>query len=157
MDIFPGPYSGATGSDFFDLAEHPLHLHNIADFDGTLSHDDEPADKVVDEILGPETDTDSDGASKKGKGLQRDIDDPKGEKQDKQIGKIEKYLLNAGSRRFFEVRIGEETSADDLKDISSKDDADDEYDDGDEEFFDRDRLVVDHQYLEIPDRLNMVH
>ena len=57
---------GRPGIDRFNLSPKLAHFKKISDLDGALPHQNPATDKIVDDVLGPETNANGNGAGDEG-------------------------------------------------------------------------------------------
>jgi hypothetical protein len=152
MDILSGPDTSRSGTDLLDLSQNAVYLNKVADTDGPFRHDNEPADEIVNYVLGAETDAYCNSTAKKSKGCNWDIEHPKSKEQYQKIGEIGEHFLNGRGCGLLESSSDEQAfSYGSIKDTDGYNPRN-ENTQRDHKFSNSNGMTVDHQNLEIPNR-----
>jgi hypothetical protein len=150
MYVFTGAHEGTPRPDFFNLAQYSFHLDEVSCANGTFRHNDETADKVVDDVLGTETQSDGNGTTQECKRCKRDIHHAKGKEKHQKISEVGKHFQDCGGRVLLQRALGQKTLANNSKKDLGEHNANNENHQGNGQLSDRDRVVVDNKNPVIP-------
>src|SRR5205085_33896 len=73
----------AAGADLGDGAGEAVDLDYVSDANRPLGEQDQPADKIVDDVLAAKADADGHRPAQEGKDRERHVQDPQGEQRER--------------------------------------------------------------------------